>query len=256
MLGDIVGRPGRRAVTGCLKEVREETGADFVIANGENASGGIGLSAKNARELLNAGVDVITTGNHIWKFRDMHALLRKDSRIVRPANYPAEAPGKGLTYIEKEGLPRVAVMNLQGRTFMHPVDCPFKAAERELEALPEDVVAVCDFHAEATGEKQALAWHLDGKLAALAGTHTHVQTADARVLPEGTGYITDLGLCGPWNSCLGMEPGPVITRFTSGLPQRFVPAGGPVILQGALFTIDQSSGKATSASVWSKEIRQ
>lgn len=256
MLGDIIGRPGRRAVASRLGEVRAETGADLVIANGENASGGIGLSSKNARKLLNDGVDAITTGNHIWKFRDMHSLLGREPRLVRPANYPAEAPGKGLTVIRKDGLPPVGVLNLQGRTFMHPVDCPFKAADRELEQLPEDVrIVVCDFHAEATGEKQALAWYLDGRLTALAGTHTHVQTSDARVLPQGTGYITDLGLCGPWDSCLGMDPGPVITRFVSGLPQRFVPAAGPVVLQGALFDIDETSGKANSASIWSKEIR-
>lgn len=139
---------------------------------------------------------------------------------------------------------------------MHPIDCPFKAAEKALNHIPSEVkIILCDFHAEATGEKQALAWHLDGRLSALVGTHTHVQTADARVFPQGMGFITDLGMCGPRDSCLGMDPKPIIARFVTGLPQRFVPAAGPVVLQGAVFDIDESSGKATSASIWSKEIR-
>ncbi|WP_018124355.1 TIGR00282 family metallophosphoesterase [Desulfovibrio oxyclinae] len=254
MLGDIVGRPGRREVATRVQALRRELGVDLVIANGENASGGIGISAKSAKSLLNAGVDVLTSGNHVWKFRDLHSFMGRESRFVRPYNYPEGTPGKGLTVIRPEGLEPVAVLNLQGRTFMHPIDCPFKAADRALAELPEDVrIVVCDFHAEATGEKQALAWYLDGRVSVLVGTHTHVQTADARVLPGGSGYMTDLGFCGAWNSCLGMDPEPVVSRFVTGIPSRFVPAKGPVILQGAVFDIDDSTGRTCEVSLWRKE---
>lgn len=250
-LGDIVGRPGRKIVRERLPRLREALALDMVLANGENASGGLGLSAKNARELLNSGVDVLTSGNHVWKFPDVGALLRNEPRVLRPANYPPGAPGSGLGVYELPGLPPVAVLNLLGRTFMPPVDCPFRAAEALLAGLPDEVrVRVVDFHAEATSEKIALGWHLDertsGRVGALAGTHTHVQTNDARVLPGGMAYVTDLGMCGPRDGCLGMKSGPIVQRFLNGLPAKFEVAGGVAVLQGALFDIDESTGRARS----------
>jgi len=254
-LGDIVGRPGRSALKRNLDDIRRTHCIDLVLANGENASGGIGLSSKSARELFSAGVDFLTTGNHIWKFKDMYAFLNNEERIVRPANYPAGAPGKGWSVFAQEGLPEIAVINVLGRTYMQALDCPFVALERILEEIPESVrIRIVDFHAEATSEKQALAWMLDGRVSAVLGTHTHVQTNDARVLPQGTAYMTDLGMCGPQNSCLGMDPEPIIKRFVGGLPQRFRVADGPIILQGAIFDLDDSSGAAKSISAWSMHI--
>ncbi|MGE4291239.1 MAG: TIGR00282 family metallophosphoesterase [Desulfovibrio sp.] len=250
-LGDIVGRPGRKIVKERLARLRVTLAVDLTIANGENASGGLGLSVKSARELLGSGVDVITSGNHIWKFKDVGSLLRSEKRVLRPANYPPGAPGAGVGVYELPGLPPVAVLNLQGRTFMPPVDCPFRAAAALLAELPEEVrVRVVDFHAEATSEKIALGWHLDdrtgGRVSALVGTHTHVQTNDARVLPGGMGYVTDLGMCGPRDGCLGMKSGPIVQRFLNGLPAKFDVAGGVAVLQGALFDIDESTGRARS----------
>ncbi|WP_022663247.1 TIGR00282 family metallophosphoesterase [Paucidesulfovibrio longus] len=250
-LGDIVGRPGRKIVKERLPRLRESLGLDMVAANGENASGGLGLSAKNARELLNAGVDVLTSGNHVWKFQDVGSLLRGEARVLRPANYPPGAPGRGVGIYELPGCAPVAVLNVQGRTFMPPVDCPFRCLDALLAEVPDEVrVRLVDFHAEATSEKISLGWHLDdrksGRVSALAGTHTHVQTNDARVLPGGMGYVTDLGMCGPRDGCLGMKPGPIVQRFLNGLPAKFEVAGGVAVLQGALFDIDESTGRARS----------
>ncbi|WP_243544321.1 TIGR00282 family metallophosphoesterase [Pseudodesulfovibrio tunisiensis] len=242
-LGDIVGRPGRKLVRERIAGLRAELGADLVFANGENASAGLGLSAKNARELLNAGIDALTSGNHIWKFKDVWNLLDTDSRLLRPHNYPA-GPGTGVRIIRADGLPPVALINLLGRTFMPPVDCPFRAVDRILDELdPEIRIRVVDFHAEATSEKQAMGFHLDGRVSAVLGTHTHVPTADACVLEHGTAYITDLGMCGPQRSCLGMKPDIIVKRFLDGLPARFEVASEPGILQGAIFDIEESSGQ-------------
>jgi metallophosphoesterase (TIGR00282 family) len=250
-LGDIVGRPGREAVAAALPALREREGIDFVLANAENASGGLGLSPKCGRELLAAGIDVLTSGNHIWKFRDIPALLAETDRLLRPANFPDPAPGRGVGVYRLPGLAPVAVLNLQGRTFMQPLDCPFAAAERILAALPaEATIRILDFHAEATSEKIALALHLDGRISAVLGTHTHVQTADARLLPKGTAYVTDLGMCGPRDSCLGMEAESIVRRFMTGLPERFEVAAGPVVLQGAIFDIEDSTGTALCIRTW------
>ena len=253
-LGDIVGRPGRTAVMSRVGTLRERFAADLVVANGENASGGLGITAKTAGELLASGIDVLTAGNHVWKFRDIYGPLSREERMLRPANQPEGAPGRGVGVFEAAGA-RVAVVNLQGRTFMPAIDCPFRKADEILAgpAGEADVVFV-DFHAEATSEKAALGWHLDGRAAGLVGTHTHVQTSDGRVLPGGLGFLTDAGFCGPRDGCLGMRAEPIIKRFMTGLPERFDVAGGVVVLQGAVFQLDPSTGKAVSVTTFSEEV--
>ena len=243
--GDVMGKPGRVVLKRKLPELRERLGADMVIANGENASGGVGLTTDVLRELLGMGVDVVTTGNHIWKHREMYSGLEREQRVVRPANYPAGAPGRGMTVVELASGHRVAVLNLQGRTFMDDVDCPFHVADALLKTLPDDVcIRFIDFHAEATSEKKALGWYLDGRISALVGTHTHVQTADPTILPEGTGYLTDAGMCGVEASCLGMDKDVIVTRFLTKLPQRFILAKGDVTVNGVLVEVDPATGKA------------
>ncbi len=252
-LGDIVGRPGRKAVAARLSSLRSSLGLDLVLANGENASGGLGLSATGAAEVLAAGVDAITTGNHVWKYRDLHPVLAREPRLLRPANYPPGAPGRGLSILTLPSGLRVALLNLQGRTFMEPIDCPFATADRLLAEIPGDVpVRILDFHAEATSEKLALGYYLDGRVSAVVGTHTHVQTSDSRVLPGGTAYLTDLGMCGPDLSCLGMDPASILKRFTTALPQRFEVGKGPAVLHGAVFDIDEASGRATDIRLFNE----
>lgn len=254
-LGDIVGRPGREAVVSALPWLRRELEVDFIAANAENASGGVGLNARNAQELLAAGLDCLTTGNHVWKHKDVYDFLDREPRVLRPANYPEGAPGHGLTVIESPSGARLAVMNLIGRTYMDSVDCPFRAAERLLAGLePEVRAALIDFHAEATSEKLALARYLDGlgtgRAIAVAGTHTHVQTSDARILPGGVAAITDAGMCGPRDSILGMTAAPIIRRFLTGLPARFEVAEGEATLEGAVFELDPAAGQAISVAAW------
>ncbi|WP_027721820.1 TIGR00282 family metallophosphoesterase [Maridesulfovibrio zosterae] len=250
-LGDIVGRPGRKGVALKVNALRKKHDLDLVVANGENASQGIGLSIKNAKDLLCCGIDIITSGNHIWKYQNLYPYLNSCDRIVRPANVAEGSPGRGWTvYRIHDDLP-VAVLNFQGRTFMQPAECPFMAADKILNNLPEDVkVILVDFHAEATSEKQCLGRYLAGRVSVVIGTHTHVQTNDARILEGGTGYITDAGMCGPIDSCLGLTPNPVIKRFVTGLPQKWKVAGGPVELQGVLVEIDADSGRTTSIETW------
>ncbi len=253
-LGDIVGRPGRTAVMARVPSLREEFSADLVIANGENASGGLGITAKVAGELLASGIDVLTMGNHVWRYRDVYGLLSREERILRPGNQPVGSPGRGAGVYEAAGA-RVGVVNLQGRTFMQPIDCPFAKADELLAGLENEAdVVLVDFHAEATSEKAAMGWHLDGRASALVGTHTHVQTSDGRVLPGGLGFLTDAGMCGPRDGCLGMKADPIIKRYMTGLPERFEVAGGVVVLQGALFQLDPSTGRAVSVQVFSKEV--
>lgn len=257
-LGDIVGRPGRTAVKQHLGAIRAELGAALVLANGENASGGLGLSAEGAKELFGAGIDGLTSGNHIWKFKDMPSYMQREPRLIRPANYPPGSPGRGLMVLENPGLPPVAVINLMGRTYMAPLDCPFRAADEILARLneerPDVKVRLIDFHAEATSEKISLGWHLDGRVSAVLGTHTHVQTADARLLRKGTAYITDLGMCGPVDSCLGMSVPPILRKFLTASPERFEVADGPVALCGAILDIDETSGQARSIRHWRQDI--
>ena len=245
MLGDVFGRPGRVALKNHLPGLRRKLAVDLAIANGENASGGVGLTREGLGELLAAGVDVVTSGNHIWRHKDVYSALDKEPRLLRPANYPPGAPGRGLGLFDLPDGRRVAVMNLLGRVFVEGVDCPFRAAESLLAQIPDEIkVRVVDFHAEASSEKQALGWWLDGKVSLMAGTHTHVQTNDARVLPKGTGYLTDLGMCGVMDSVIGMDAKNSVERFVSGLPVAFKPAKGAAGLNGLLADIDDASGAA------------
>lgn len=251
-LGDIVGSPGRRLLKERLTGLRASLRLDLVIANGENAAGGIGLTPGTLAELVAAGVDVITSGNHIWKHKEMHACLNKHPAVLRPANYGAQAPGRGQALFPLACGVKAGVVNLLGRTFMDPLDCPFAAADAALAALREagaDIILL-DFHAEASSEKRAMLHYLDGRAAAVCGTHTHVQTADARVTASGTAYITDLGMCGvEADSVIGMGKEAVLRRFLTGLPQRFTPAKGDASLNGALLELDGASGKALSIAL-------
>lgn len=245
MLGDIFGQPGRAAIKKHLATLRRGLAADFVIANGENASGGVGLSLENLRELLALGIDVVTSGNHIWRHKDIYNVLDKEPRLLRPANYPPGAPGRGLGIFTLPDGRQLAVLNLLGRAFMEAVDCPFRAGEDLIAQIPAEIkVRVADFHAEATSEKKALGWFLDGKLSLLAGTHTHVQTNDPEILPKGTGYLTDLGMCGVTASVIGMDPKISVSRFVSGLPAGFKPAKGLPRINGLLAEINDADGKA------------
>ena len=244
-IGDIVGQPGRRAVKELVIRLREAQGLHFVIANGENAAGGSGITPKTAEEIFAAGVDVITSGDHLWDQREVIDLLHQERRFLRPLNYPPGTPGRGSVVVRKEGLPPVAILNLQGRTFMADLDNPFHAARAEVERLRQETkVIIVDFHAEATSEKIALARMLDGRVSAVVGTHTHVLTADEQIFPGGTAYLTDAGFTGPHDSVLGRDIAPVIQRFVTNMPQRFEVAKDRVLLQGVTVEIDETSGKA------------
>jgi len=244
-IGDIVGRPGRRAVKTVLPELVHTYKPDAIIANGENAAGGLGLTQDTAEELLNLGITVLTTGNHVWKKKEFYRFLEDNMRVLRPANYPPGAPGKGATVIQLANGTRLGVVNLIGRVFMSPLDCPFRVADSIVTELEEkcDLIVV-DFHAEATSEKIAMGWFLDGRVACVVGTHTHVQTADERILPGGTGYISDLGMTGPIDSVLGVKTDIIIDRFLKGLPKQFQIAQGPTELCGVAVTVDESTGRA------------
>ncbi len=248
-LGDVVGRPGRRAVGTVLPRLRRESGVHFVIANGENASNGKGINPRGAEELRDAGVDVITSGNHIWQSRDIIPYMKENARLLRPLNYAPEVPGRGWTVRPSRGGMPVAVINLIGRTFMPPAACPFLAVEAALPDIRrEAAVIIVDMHGEATSEKVAMGWFLDGRVSAVVGSHTHVQTADESLLPGGTAYLTDAGMCGPEHSVLGVRTEQVLYRFRTQMPVRFDVAGGPVLVQGALLDIDDTSGHATAVT--------
>jgi hypothetical protein len=253
-LGDIVGRPGRSAVKKHLADIRAAEGADMVLANAENASGGLGLTAEGAGELFASGLDGLSSGNHIWKYRDMPSYMQREPRLIRPANYPPGLPGRGFIVLRKPGLPPVALINLMGRTYMQAIDCPFRAADALLAELdaqhPDVLIRIIDFHAEATSEKSGLGWFLDGRVSAVLGTHTHVQTADARLLKNGTAFMSDLGMCGPVDSCLGMSIQPILRKFLTAAPERFEVADGPVALSGAILDIDDTTGQAAAIRAW------
>jgi len=246
VVGDVVGRPGRKAVADLLPPLRDELRADFAIVNAENAAGGTGITEATAKELLDTGADVLTTGNHVWQVRESYPYLDSEERLLRPANFPPGAPGRGFGVFDADGI-RVAVANLQGRTFMQPIDDPFRCADSIVERVRNvSDIRVVDIHAEATSEKLALACYLDGQVSCVFGTHTHVATADERVLPGGTAFITDVGMTGPAESIIGMRPDAIIERFVTGLPSRFDVARGKGQLNGIVLDIDETTGLARS----------
>jgi len=244
-IADVVGQPGRRAVKELLPQLRQQHGVQLVVANGENAAGGSGITVKTAEEIFAAGVDIITCGDHLWDQKEGMELLEAERRFVRPLNYPPGTPGQGSTIFEAPGLAPVAILNLQGRTFMPPLENPFHAALAEVERLRRTTKLIfVDFHAEATSEKIALARMLDGQVSAVIGTHTHVQTADEQVFPGGTAFLADGGFTGPHESVLGREIEPIIRRFMTSMPQKFEVARERILLQGAVVEIDEQTGRA------------
>ena len=249
-IGDIVGEPGRRAVKTLLPSLRQDRGLDFVIANGENAAGGSGITPRIAEEIYASGVDVITSGDHLWDQKEVVHLLADESRFLRPLNYPPGTPGRGCglyTVCNPAGQPvRIGVMNVQGRTFMQPpLDNPFPAGRDAVKSLRQQTPLIfVDFHAEATSEKIAFARFLDGQVSAVVGTHTHVQTADEQIFPGGTAYLSDAGFTGPHESVLGREIEPVIQRFLTSVPQRFEVAKERVLLHGVIIELDEATGRA------------
>ena len=247
-IGDIFASAGRGVVSERLSGIIGEESIDFVVANGENAAGGFGITPHIAEELLELGVDIITSGNHIWDKREIYDYLdRSPQLLLRPGNYPEGLPGKGVQVVKARNGVEVAVMNLQGRTYMPPTDCPFRKADTILAALPASVkIRFLDFHAEVTSEKIAMGWHLDGRVSAVIGTHTHIPTADERVLPGGTAYLTDSGMTGPYDSVIGVEREPILRKFMTSMPVKMEAAKGRVELRGAIVEIDEPSGRARS----------
>ena len=245
MIGDVVGGPGRRILQRELKRLKAEKGAVAAIVNAENCAAGSGITAALANEIFDAGADAITLGDHTWGQKEFPGQIAGVERLVRPANYAADCPGRGWTLVTGPTF-RFAVVNVEGRVFMNPVDCPFKAMDRVLAEIPKDVPAFVDFHAEATSEKITMGYYLDGRVTALVGTHTHVQTSDALVLPKGTAYLTDLGMTGPYVSSIGRDWRPVTRKFLTGMPSRFEVAEGPCVLEGALIEFDPAAKKAVS----------
>lgn len=250
VIGDIVGRPGRRAVQTFVPDLRKEYGIDMVIANGENAAGGFGLTVDTTQELLDSGIDVITSGNHIWAQKEIIPYLDGDMPILRPLNYPDGVPGRGWLVTRK-----VMVVNLMGRTFMSSYDCPFRGMDALLEEIkPETKVIIVDFHAEATSEKVALGRYLDGRVSAVLGTHTHVGTIDTRILPGGTAYVTDIGMTGPDDSVIGDDPEAVIQRFLTMMPHHLTVGRGKPVLNAVMVEVDEKSGRATSIERITREM--
>ena len=246
-IGDIVGSPGREAVRGLLPELQREYKLDFVVANAENAAGGSGITPKIAQELFEAGVNVLTSGDHIWKKREIFEIIDKEERILRPLNFPVGVPGRGACLFKAKNGSTIGVVNVNGRVFMEALECPFKTTKQAIEVLAKETkLIVVDIHAEATSEKVALGWYLDGRVSAVLGTHTHIQTADEKILPGGCAYITDVGMTGPLDSVIGRRIEDVLERFITGVPTRFEVAQENIQLQGAVIDIDDITGKAKS----------
>ncbi|OPZ86948.1 MAG: hypothetical protein BWY74_03517 [Firmicutes bacterium ADurb.Bin419] len=242
-IGDIVGNPGRKVAKEMIQKLKRERQIDFCIANGENAAGGSGITYVVAQELYKSGVDAITLGNHTWSKREITNFIDSDKCIVRPANYPEELPGKGSAVIANDK-GKIGVLNLMGRVYMDSIDCPFKAAEREIADLKTQVkIIVVDIHAEATSEKCALAWHIDGKVSCVLGTHTHVQTADERILPCGTAFISDVGMTGPHEGIIGVNREIVINKFLTHMPNKFEIAQGSVQFNAVYLEVDEKTGR-------------
>ena len=243
-IADIVGQPGRRAVRELVPKLRQRHSLDMVVANGENSAGGSGITVKTAEEIFAAGVDIITSGDHLWDQKDVIELLANEPRFVRPLNYPPGTPGQGTVLFQHDGIPSIAIINLQGRTFMPPLENPFHCVLAELERLQSTKLIFIDFHAEATSEKVALARMLDGRVSAVVGTHTHIQTADEQIFPGGTAFLCDAGFTGPHDSVIGREIEPIVRRFLTCMPQRFEVAKGRVLLQGVVLELGNETGRA------------
>ena len=243
-VGDVVGNPGRKTIKLIVPEMKRIMSIDYCIANCENAAGGSGITYAVAQELFNAGIDCITLGNHTWAKKDIVNFIDSETRMIRPANYPQELPGKGATVINREGKNSIGVLNLLGRVYMDGVDCPFRAAEKEVQYLKNFTkIVIVDMHAEATSEKNALAWYLDGRVSCVLGTHTHVQTADEKILTCGTGYITDVGMTGPYEGILGVDRDIIINKFLTYMPTKFELAKGSTQFNAVLLDIDEKNGK-------------
>lgn len=252
-IGDIIGQPGTRAVFTHLKQLIRKTGADFTVVNGENAAEGFGLTPEAAATIFDSGADVITSGNHIWQKKEVFPMLDSEPRLLRPANYPPGDPGHGHCVVDCKGV-KVAVMNLQGRVRMVRTDCPFRKAQEILKSIGKEAeVVLLDFHAEATDEKEAMAMYLDGRIAAQVGTHTHIQTADARVLPRGTAYVTDLGATGPVDSVIGFNPGISVKRSVTQIPIKNEVSDTAARINGAVAVIDLDTKRAISMETISEE---
>jgi 2',3'-cyclic-nucleotide 2'-phosphodiesterase len=254
-IADIVGQPGRRAVKELLPRLRQENSLQLVVANGENSAGGSGITPNTAAEIFSAGVDIITSGDHLWDQKEVLELLEHEPRFVRPLNYPAGTPGQGSTLFQAQGFPAVGIINLQGRTFMPTLENPFHSVLSEVDRLRKVTHLIfVDFHAEATSEKVALARMLDGSVSAVIGTHTHVQTADEQIFPGGTAFLCDAGFTGPHESVIGREIEPIIKRFMTNMPQKFEVAKGQVLLQGAMLELDEGTGRAVRIERVSKRL--
>jgi hypothetical protein len=255
-IGDIVGEPGRKAVESIVPRLRDEHALDFVIANGENSAGGNGITPPIAGELFSAGVDVITSGDHLWDQKTVSELLYSEPRFLRPLNYPPGVIGRGANVFQVRNLPPIGVMNVQGRVFMPPMENPFTTADEAVSRLREQTkIIFVDFHGEATSEKIAFGRFMDGRVSAVVGTHTHVQTADEQIFPGGTAFLTDAGFTGPHESVLGREIHPVLQRFRTSMPQRFEVARNDIKLNGAVVEIDNATGNAVSIRRVSEKLR-
>ncbi len=253
-IADIVGKAGRKALQGLLPGLVKEHQPVLVVANGENAAGGFGLTREVLDEIYQAGVAVVTSGNHIWDKKEALTLLSQDAKLLRPANYPVGVPGRGGHVVQARSGHKIGILNLMGRVFMAPLDDPFRTADQEIERLKQETpIILVDFHAEATAEKIAMGWYLDGRVSALIGTHTHVQTADERILPEGTAYVTDVGMTGPFDSVIGMKKEGSLQRFLTGIPVKFEAAGDDIWLCGAWVKVDPVSGHASGIGRIQKE---
>ena len=245
-VGDVFGEPGRKALQTLLPRLRKQYEVDLAVVNVENAAAGFGVTPLIARTFLDQGVDVMTSGNHIWDRKEVIGYIVKENLLLRPANYPPGTPGTG-SVVVKAGPHKVAVLNMMGRVFLPHLDCPFRKADEEIPRLRQDTpIIIVDMHSEATSESQAMGWYLDGRVSAVVGTHRHVQTADERLLPQGTAFITDLGMTGPVDSVIGVEPELAISRFLTQMPNKFEPAKGPAALHGAVIRIDPDTGRALS----------
>lgn len=243
-IGDIVGKPGRDFISARLHKLIEEYKVDFVVANGENCAHGVGITKKTYDELVNAGVNVITLGNHTWAKKEVLEFIEDKENLIRPANFPASNPGRGYVITQKSGK-RIAVINLVGRVYMENYDCPFKKVDEILAEIENQAdIIIVDFHAEATSEKLAMGWYLDGRVTAVFGTHTHVQTSDERLLPQGTGYITDVGMTGPYNSILGVDKDIIIKKFITLMPGKFEVAEGIAVFSAILVEADNYKAKS------------